>query len=116
MGEDKVDVLLRVCETNLSRAEKRFAEGEYDSGVFHASLAVENAANAMILLLGGDEAWGAGSSAGHTGQAEETEDQPETGAGGASVRGDQAGVRLRACAGDDGEAGAREDGFRVSVL
>jgi len=56
MGEDKVDVLLRVCETNLSRAEKRFAEGEYDSGVFHASLAVENAANAMILLLGGDEA------------------------------------------------------------
>ena len=56
MGEDKVDVLLRVCETNLSRAEKRFAEGEYDSGVFHASLAVENAANAMILVYGGDEA------------------------------------------------------------
>jgi len=56
MGEDKVDVLLRVSETNLSRAEKRYAEGEYDSAVFHASLAVENVSNAMILLLGGDEA------------------------------------------------------------
>lgn len=56
MGKDKVDVLLRVCEMNLSRAEKRFAEGEYDSAVFHASLAVENAANAMILVFGGDEA------------------------------------------------------------
>ena len=56
MGEDKVDVLLRVSETNISRAEKRHVEGEYDSAVFHASLAVENAANAMILLLGGDEA------------------------------------------------------------
>ena len=56
MGEDKVDVLLRVCETNLSRAGKRYVEGEYDSAVFHASLAVENAANAMILVFGGDEA------------------------------------------------------------
>ncbi len=56
MGEDKVDVLLRVCETNLSRVEKRYADGEYDSAVFHASLAVENAANAMILVYGGDEA------------------------------------------------------------
>lgn len=56
MGEDKVNVLLRVCETNLSRAEKRYAESEYDSAVFHASLAVENAANAMILVFGGDEA------------------------------------------------------------
>jgi HEPN domain-containing protein len=56
MGEDKVDVLLRVSETNLSRAEKRYAESEYDSAVFHASLAVENAANAMILVYGGDEA------------------------------------------------------------
>ena len=56
MGEDKVNVLLRVSETNLSRAEKRHAEGEYDSAVFHASLAVENAANALILVYGGDEA------------------------------------------------------------
>src|SRR4030065_941433 len=29
---------------------------EYDSAVFHASMAVESAANAMILELGGDEA------------------------------------------------------------
>ena len=56
MGDDKVDVLLRVCETNLSRAEKRYSDGEYDSAVFHASLAVENSANAMILVFGGDEA------------------------------------------------------------
>jgi HEPN domain-containing protein len=41
---------------NIARAEKRFEAGEYDSAVFHASLAVESAANAMILKLGGDEA------------------------------------------------------------
>jgi len=31
-------------------------DGEHDSAVFRASLAVENAANAMILRLGGSEA------------------------------------------------------------
>jgi HEPN domain-containing protein len=41
---------------NLARAEKRFDTGEYDPAVFHASIAVESAANAMILRLGGDEA------------------------------------------------------------
>lgn len=56
MGESKIEVLLRVSEVNLARAEKRFKSGEYDSAVFHASLAVESAANAMILKLGGDEA------------------------------------------------------------
>ena len=56
MVENKIDVLLRVFEVNLARAEKRFETGEYDSAVFHASLAVESAANAMILKLGGDEA------------------------------------------------------------
>lgn len=56
MVEDKVDVLLRVSEVNLARAEKRFDAGEFDSAVFHASLAVESAANSMILTLGGDEA------------------------------------------------------------
>ncbi len=56
MAESKVEVLLRVSEVNLVRAEKRFAAGEYDSTVFHASMAVENAANAMILNLGGSEA------------------------------------------------------------
>jgi len=54
--ESKVEVLLRVSDVNLARAEKRFAIAEYDSAVFHASMAVESAANAMILELGGDEA------------------------------------------------------------
>ena len=56
MVESKVEVLLRVSEVNLARAKKRFSAGEYDSAVFHASMAVESAANAMILKLGGDEA------------------------------------------------------------
>jgi len=56
MAESKVEVLLKVSEVNLARAEKRFEAGEYDSAVFHASMAVESAANAMILKLGGDEA------------------------------------------------------------
>jgi len=56
MAESKVEVLLRVSEVNLARAEKRFDAGEYDSAVFHASMAVESAANAMIINLGGDEA------------------------------------------------------------
>jgi HEPN domain-containing protein len=56
MVENKIDVLMRVSEVNLSRAEKRFEIGEYDSAVFHASLSVESAANALILKLGGDEA------------------------------------------------------------
>jgi len=56
MGESKVEVLLKVSQANLARAEKRFDAGEYDSAVFHASMAVESAANAMILRLGGDEA------------------------------------------------------------
>jgi HEPN domain-containing protein len=56
MAESKVEVLLRVSEVNLARAEKRFETGEYDSAVFHASMAVESAANAMILRLGGNEA------------------------------------------------------------
>lgn len=56
MVEDKIEVLLRISEVNLARAEKRFKAGEYDSAVFHASMAVENAANAMIVELGGHEA------------------------------------------------------------
>jgi HEPN domain-containing protein len=56
MAESKVEVLLRVSELNIARAEKRFETGEYDSAVFHASMAVESVANAMILRLGGDEA------------------------------------------------------------
>lgn len=56
MAESKVEVLLKVSEANIARAEKRFEDEEYDSAVFHASLAVESAANAMILELGGDEA------------------------------------------------------------
>lgn len=56
MVESKVEVLLRVSDVNLARAEKRFGAGEYDSAVFHASMAVESAANAMILDFGGVEA------------------------------------------------------------
>jgi len=56
LAESKIEVLLKVAEVNLGRAEKRFDAGEYDSAVFHASLAVESAANALILKLGGDEA------------------------------------------------------------
>ncbi len=56
MVENKIEVLLRVSEVNLARAEKRFDDGEYDSAVFHASMAVESAANTMILELGGNEA------------------------------------------------------------
>lgn len=56
MAESKVEVLLKICTVNLSRAEKRMETEEYDSAVFHASMAVETAANAMILDLGGDEA------------------------------------------------------------
>ncbi|NIP67328.1 HEPN domain-containing protein [Candidatus Bathyarchaeota archaeon] len=56
MAEDKIEVLFRISEVNLARAEKRFQAAEYDSAVFHASMAVETAANAMILDLGGDEA------------------------------------------------------------
>jgi len=47
---------VRISEVNLARARKRFDSGEYDSAVFHASMAVESAANAMILYLGGSEA------------------------------------------------------------
>lgn len=47
---------MMVSDINLARARKRQGEGEYDSAVFHASRAVESAANAMILILGGDEA------------------------------------------------------------
>ncbi len=56
MVESKVEVLLRISDVNLARAGKRFDAGEYDSAVFHASMAVESAANAMILKLGGNEA------------------------------------------------------------
>ena len=56
MAESKVEVLLKVSEVNLTRAEKRFDDGECDSAVFHASMAVESASNAMILELGGSEA------------------------------------------------------------
>jgi HEPN domain-containing protein len=56
MVESKVEVLLKVSMVNLARAEKRFDAGEYDSAVFHASMAVESAANAMIIKLGGNEA------------------------------------------------------------
>jgi len=56
MAESRIEVLLKVSQVNLARAEKRFNDGEYDSAAFHTSLAVESASNALILKLGGDEA------------------------------------------------------------
>jgi len=56
MGESKVEALLNISQVNFARAEKRFEAGEYDSAVFHASMAVESAANTLILKLGGTEA------------------------------------------------------------
>jgi len=56
MAEGRVEVLLKVSQVNLARAEKRFDDREYDSAAFHASMAVEAAANALILRLGGDGA------------------------------------------------------------
>lgn len=56
MVKSKVEASLRISEVNLARAEKRFSDEEYDSAVFHASMAVETVANALILALGGDEA------------------------------------------------------------
>jgi len=56
MVESKVSVLMRISKANLAKAEKRFEDSEFDSAVFHASMAVETAANAMILRLGGSEA------------------------------------------------------------
>jgi len=56
MAESRIEVLLKVSQVNLARAEKRLDDGEYDSSAFHASAAVESAANALILKLGGDEA------------------------------------------------------------
>jgi HEPN domain-containing protein len=47
---------MRISEANLAKADKRFKDLEFDSAVFHASIAVETAANAMIIQLGGQEA------------------------------------------------------------
>jgi len=56
MGRDRVGALLKTAEVNLERAEKRFKDGEYDTAVFHASMAVEGSSNALIIRFGGSEA------------------------------------------------------------
>ena len=56
------------------------------------------------------------SPAGCTGPAVEPTNKPEEGSRGEAVRGDQAGVRLGSCVGDDGAPGSGEDGIRVSLL
>lgn len=48
MGEGKVEVLLEISKINLRRAEGAEKRGEWDDSIFHASLTVENAANALI--------------------------------------------------------------------
>ena len=56
MGESKISVLLETATANLGRAEEAEKRGEWDDSILHASLAVENAANALIVRLGGHEA------------------------------------------------------------
>jgi len=56
MAESRIEVLLKISQVNLARAEKRFNDGECDSAAFHASVAMESVASALILKLGGDEA------------------------------------------------------------
>jgi len=56
LAESRIEVLLKISQVNITRAERRLNDAEYDSAVFHASLAVESAANALIIKLGGDEA------------------------------------------------------------
>jgi len=56
MGEGKIEVLLETSRVNLRRAEEAQGRGEWDDCILHASLAVESAANALIIKLGGHEA------------------------------------------------------------
>ena len=56
MAESRIEVLLKISQVNITRAERRLNDAEYDSAVFHASLAMESAANALVIRLGGDEA------------------------------------------------------------
>jgi len=56
MGQSKIKVLLETSRVNLRRAEEAEKRGEWDDCILHASLAVESAANALIIKLGGHEA------------------------------------------------------------
>ncbi len=56
MGESKIKVLLETSRVNLRRAEEAEERGEWDDCILHASLALESAANALIIKLGGHEA------------------------------------------------------------
>lgn len=56
MGESKIKVLLETSRVNLRRAEEAEGRGEWDDCILHASLAIESAANALIIKLGGHEA------------------------------------------------------------
>ena len=67
-------------------------------------------------FLGGDEAWGAGSSLGYPGPAQECPDQPEAGSRRETLRGEQADVQRGSRVGDIVTQGQGEDGVRVSVL
>ena len=56
MGESKIEVLLETSRVNLRRAEEAEGRGEWDDCILHTSLAIESAANALIIKLGGHEA------------------------------------------------------------
>jgi HEPN domain-containing protein len=56
MGESKIKVLMETSSVNLRRAEEASERGEWDDCILHASLAIESAANALIITLGGHEA------------------------------------------------------------
>lgn len=56
MGKSKIKVLLETSRVNLRRAEDAEKRGEWDDCILHASLAIESAANALIIKLGGHEA------------------------------------------------------------
>ena len=45
--------LIRTAESDIKLAEELMNTGRYDAAVFYAALAGENAANALIIALGG---------------------------------------------------------------
>ena len=53
MGEEVTDALLESASSALENAELCFGEGKFDATVREAILAIENAANAFVISLGG---------------------------------------------------------------
>ena len=53
MATEEIAISMRAAEDHLRTAQKAFRGGEFYSCVFHSASAAENAANALILKLGG---------------------------------------------------------------